>query len=69
MKILAPEKSPYEAHVPKKTQKNASMKYPEFKIKKHQNKKFDKIISLITYAVTSADKALKYVNLSVNFEA
>jgi len=40
-----------------------------FRIKKHQNKKFDKVISLINYTITSADKALKYVNLSSNFEA
>lgn len=39
------------------------------RIKKHQNKKFDKIVSLINYTITSADKALKYVNLSSNFEA
>lgn len=26
-------------------------------------------MSLVAYAITSADKALKYVNLSVNFEA
>ena len=40
-----------------------------FRVKKHQNKKLDKLISLINYTITSADKALKYVNLSANFEA
>jgi len=39
----------------------------DFKVKKYQNKKFDKIVSLINYTITSADKALKYVNLSSNF--
>lgn len=67
MKILAPDRSPYETHLPKKAQKNNSIKYPEFKVRKQQNKRFDKIVSMITYAITSADKALKYVNLSVNF--
>jgi len=38
-------------------------------VKKHHNKKFDKLISLISYTITSADKALKYVNLTANFEA
>ena len=39
------------------------------RIKKQQNKKFDKIVSLINYTITSADKALKHVNLASNFEA
>jgi hypothetical protein len=38
-------------------------------VKKHQNKRFDKIVSLVNYTITSADKALKYVSLSSNFEA
>lgn len=38
-------------------------------MKKHQNKRFDKIVSLVNYTITSADKALKYVSLSSNFEA
>lgn len=39
------------------------------RVKKHQNKRFDKIVSLVNYTITSADKALKYVSLSSNFEA
>jgi hypothetical protein len=39
------------------------------RVKKHQNKRFDKIVSLVNYTITSADKALKYVSLSANFEA
>jgi len=37
------------------------------RVKKYQNKKFDKLVSLINYTITSADKALKYVNLTSNF--
>ena len=39
------------------------------RVKKQQNKKFDKVVSLINYTITSADKALKHVNLAANFEA
>lgn len=42
--------------------------YP-YRVKKHQNKQFDKLVSLITYTITSSDKAMRYLNLSVNFEA
>ncbi len=37
-------------------------------MKKHQNKRFDKIVSLVNYTINSADKALKDVALSANFE-
>src|SRR5256885_1153224 len=40
----------------------------EFKIKKYNNRKLDKIISLINYVISSSEKAIKYIN-SNNFEA
>jgi ABC-type methionine transport system ATPase subunit len=48
---------------------NSSIGIYNFRIKKQHNKKFDKLVTLISYTIASADKALKYVNLSVNFEA
>lgn len=40
----------------------------EFKFKKHNNRKFDKLISLVQYMVSSSEKAIKYIS-STNFEA
>lgn len=40
----------------------------DLKFKKHNNRKFDKLVSLIQYMVSSSEKAIKYIS-STNFEA
>lgn len=40
----------------------------DFKLKKHNNRRFDKLVSLIQYMVSSSEKAIKYIS-STNFEA
>lgn len=40
----------------------------EFKAKKYNNRRLDKLVSLIQYMVSSSEKALRYIS-STNFEA
>lgn len=44
------------------------MESQDFKLKKHNNRRFDKLVSLIQYMVSSSEKAIKYIS-STNFEA
>ena len=38
----------------------------DFKLRKYSNRKFDKLVSLIQYMVSSSEKVVKYIN-SNNF--
>ena len=40
----------------------------EFKAKKYNNRRLDKLVSLVQYMVSSSEKALRYIS-STNFEA
>jgi hypothetical protein len=42
--------------------------HSDFKLKKYNNRRFDKLVSLIQYMVGSSEKAIKYIS-SNNFEA
>jgi hypothetical protein len=65
--ILKPPQQPQPLSLFNNEQLN-TIEAGEFKCRKYNNRRLDKLVSLIQYMVSSSEKALKYIS-STNFEA